>query len=59
MATLEQLYPDPKTPLQHRDDFTLLVAVVLSAQATDACVNRVTPTLFERASTPQDMAALS
>ncbi|HEU4886559.1 MAG TPA: endonuclease III [Thermoanaerobaculia bacterium] len=56
---LDQLYPTPPIPLVHRDPFTLLVAVLLSAQTTDAQVNRVTPSLFARASTPQEMARLS
>jgi len=56
---LDRLYPQPPIPLQHRDPFTLLVAVLLSAQTTDAQVNRVTPALFARASTPQAMARLS
>ena len=55
---LDQLYPQPPIPLEHRDPFTLLVAVLLSAQTTDAQVNRVTPALFKRASTPQAMAKL-
>jgi endonuclease III len=56
---LDRLYPTPPIPLEHRDPFTLLVAVLLSAQTTDAQVNRVTPALFKRASTPQAMAKLS
>lgn len=56
---LDSLYPTPPIPLGHRDPFTLLVAVVLSAQTTDAQVNRVTPALFKRASTPAQLAALS
>lgn len=56
---LDELYPEPPIPLEHRDPFTLLVAVLLSAQTTDAQVNRVTPALFARASTPQAMARLS
>ncbi|MDP9192647.1 MAG: endonuclease III [Acidobacteriota bacterium] len=56
---LDELYPQPPIPLAHRDPFTLLVAVLLSAQTTDAQVNKVTPSLFGRASTPQTMAALS
>jgi endonuclease III len=59
LATLEQLYPTPAIPLQHRDTFTLLVAVVLSAQTTDKKVNQVTPQLFARAPTPEAMAQLS
>lgn len=55
---LDRIYPRPDIPLQHRDPFTLLVAVVLSAQTTDAMVNRVTPALFRKASTPAQMAAL-
>lgn len=57
--TLDDLYPAPPIPLQHVDAFTLLVAVVLSAQTTDARVNLVTPALFGRASTPRAMAKLS
>lgn len=57
--TLDRLYPSPDIPLDHRDPFTLLVAVVLSAQTTDARVNLVTPALFQRAPTPAAMAALS
>lgn len=56
---LDRLYPQPPIPLQHADPFTLLVAVVLSAQTTDAQVNKVTPGLFARASTPAQMAELS
>jgi endonuclease-3 len=56
---LDELYPDPPIPLKHADPFTLLVAVVLSAQTTDARVNMVTPQLFERAGTPQKMAKLA
>jgi len=55
---LDELYPDPPIPLRHRDPYTLLVAVLLSAQTTDARVNRVTPALFARASSPAAMAAL-
>ena len=50
--------PEPKTELQHINPFTLLVAVVLSAQATDAGVNKATPALFALADTPEEMAAL-
>jgi endonuclease-3 len=57
-AILEELYPDPPVPLDHEDPFTLLVAVLLSAQTTDARVNMVTPDLFGKASTPEDMAQL-
>lgn len=55
---LDRLYPLPPIPLQHRDPFTLLIAVLLSAQTTDAQVNKVTPILFERAHTPEAMASL-
>jgi endonuclease-3 len=58
-AVLEELFPQPAIPLRHDSPFALLVAVVLSAQTTDAQVNRVTPALFARASTPQQMAALA
>ncbi|HVE71744.1 MAG TPA: endonuclease III [Thermoanaerobaculia bacterium] len=56
---LDRLYPAPPIPLEHRDPFTLLVAVLLSAQTTDVQVNKVTPALFARAATPQAMARLS
>ena len=58
-GVLEKLYPDPKPPLDHRDAFTLMVAVMLSAQTTDARVNQVTPALFKAAPTPGAMAALT
>ena len=58
-AVLDRLYPHPDIPLTHADPFTLLIAVVLSAQTTDARVNLVTPALFARAPTPQAMAALA
>lgn len=54
----EEVSPHPKTELHYRDPFTLLVAVVLSAQATDASVNRVTPELFRIADTPERLAKL-
>jgi endonuclease-3 len=53
---LEELYPETPIPLDHRDPFTLLVAVLLSAQCTDARVNTVTPALFALADTPEKMA---
>jgi endonuclease-3 len=59
LKTLQRLFPDPKIPLEHKNNFTLLVAVLLSAQCTDARVNEVTKELFARASTPEQMAALS
>jgi len=55
---LGELYPETPIPLDHRDAYTLLIAVVLSAQCTDKRVNEVTPGLFARASTPEAMAAL-
>ena len=58
-AILDELYPQPAVPLAHCDPFTLLVAVLLSAQTTDAQVNKVTPALFELAATPATMARLS
>ncbi|MBX3742140.1 MAG: endonuclease III [Akkermansiaceae bacterium] len=52
---LEELYPETPIPLDHKDPFTLLVAVLLSAQCTDVRVNQITPALFARADNPQDM----
>jgi endonuclease-3 len=57
-AILDRLHPQPAVPLLHADPFTLLVAVVLSAQCTDERVNRVTPALFAVAGTPEKLAAL-
>lgn len=57
-AQLDALYPRPPIPLDHADPFTLLVAVLLSAQTTDKRVNLVTPALFARARTPEAMAQL-
>ena len=56
---LDRYHPMPEIPLGHEDPFTLLVAVLLSAQCSDARVNHVTPGLFARASTPAAMAALT
>ena len=53
---LAELYPDPPIPLDHKDAYTLLVAVLLSAQCTDVRVNQVTPRLFALADNPHDMA---
>ncbi|HEX7153462.1 MAG TPA: endonuclease III [Thermoanaerobaculia bacterium] len=58
-AILDDLYPTPPIPLLHENPFTLLIAVLLSAQTTDAQVNKATPALFARASTPAAMVALS
>jgi len=56
---LAEIYPQPAIPLDHRDAFTLLIAVLLSAQCTDKRVNEVTPALFAAASTPAAMTKLS
>ena len=58
-AYLENRFPKPKVPLHHKDPYTLLVAVLLSAQCTDDLVNQVTPVLFGRADTPAAMVKLS
>ena len=58
MTILEELYPETPVPLDHSDPYTLLVAVMLSAQTTDKKVNEVTPGLFALADNPADMAAL-
>jgi endonuclease-3 len=57
--TLETLYPDPPIPLEHKDPYTLLIAVLLSAQSTDARVNLITPLLFKKADNPYDMVKMS
>lgn len=56
---LEELYPEVPIPLDHSDPYTLLIAVLLSAQCTDARVNTITPLLFQVASTPYEMAKLT
>tara|TARA_Y100000385_G_scaffold291975_1_gene375003 strand:+ start:4871 stop:5515 length:645 start_codon:yes stop_codon:yes gene_type:complete len=56
---LERLYPETPIPLDHTDSYTLLIAVLLSAQCTDDRVNKVTPTLFSKANNPVDMIKLS
>ena len=56
---LDKLFPDPAIPLQHKDPYTLLIAVLLSAQCTDVRVNQITPKLFARADTPAKMVAIS
>lgn len=56
LQRLQQLYPQPPIPLQHRDPYTLLIAVLLSAQCTDERVNQITPALFARADNPHTMA---
>lgn len=55
--TLESLYPETPIPLQHKDPYTLLVSVLLSAQCTDERVNKVTPALFALADNPYDMSS--
>jgi len=57
--TLEKLYPKPPIPLEHKDPYTLLISVLLSAQSTDARVNIITPLLFARADNPYDMVKLT
>lgn len=59
MEQLERLYPETPVPLDHVDPYTLLIAVLLSAQCTDARVNQITPLLFERADNPHDMVKLT
>ncbi len=57
--TLEEIYPETPIPLDHKDSYTLLIAVLLSAQCTDARVNTITPLLFAKADNPYDMIKLS
>ncbi len=59
IATLQQLYPKIPVPLEHKDPYTLLIAVLLSAQSTDVRVNQITPLLFAKADNPFDMVKLS
>jgi endonuclease III len=59
VSILERLYPDPEIPLNHKDAYTLLISVLLSAQCTDERVNKTTPFLFERADNPYDMVKMS
>ena len=59
LQRLQTLYPAPPIPLQHKDPYTLLIAVLLSAQSTDVRVNIITPLLFARADNPYDMIKLS
>ena len=56
--TLNHYFPDPEPPLFHKDPYTLLIAVVLSAQCTDKKVNQITPTLFALADTPEKMVII-
>lgn len=57
--TLELLFPEVPIPLDHKDSYTLLIAVLLSAQSTDVGVNKITPILFSKADNPIDMIKLS
>ena len=59
ISTLEELYPEIPVPLDHKDPYTLLIAVLLSAQSTDVRVNQITPLLFAKADNPSDMVKLS
>lgn len=59
IKTLEDLYPEIDIPLDHKDPYTLLIAVLLSAQSTDKGVNKITPILFAKADNPYDMIKLS
>lgn len=56
---LDKLYPNPPIPLDHQDAFSLLIAVLLSAQSTDKKVNQITPILFAKAATPEAMTQLA
>ena len=57
-SKLEELYPNPEIPLDHENNFTFLIAVMLSAQSTDKKVNEITPKLFSKANTPEKMDKL-
>lgn len=59
LAILEHYYPNPAIPLHHKDAYTLLIAVLLSAQCTDERVNKTTPALFKQADNPYDMVKMS
>lgn len=59
IETLERIYPEIPIPLDHKDPYTLLIAVLLSAQSTDVRVNQITPLLFAKADNPYDMVRLS
>jgi endonuclease-3 len=59
ITTLNKLYPEIPVPLDHKDPYTLLIAVLLSAQCTDVRVNKITPLLFAKADNPYDMIKLS
>ncbi|GAA4296707.1 endonuclease III [Aestuariibaculum suncheonense] len=59
ITTLKELYPTIPVPLDHKDPYTLLIAVLMSAQSTDVRVNQITPLLFEKADNPYDMVKLT
>ena len=59
ISTLKKIYPKIPIPLDHSDPYTLLIAVLMSAQSTDIRVNKITPLLFKKAKTPYDMVKLS
>jgi len=59
IRTLQEIYPEIPVPLAHKDPYSLLIAVLMSAQSTDVRVNQITPFLFEKADNPYDMVKLS
>jgi endonuclease-3 len=59
ISTLQELYPEIPVPLDHKDPYTLLIAVLMSAQSTDVRVNKITPLLFAKADNPYDMVKLT
>jgi endonuclease-3 len=59
IETLQRLYPEIPIPLDHKDPYTLLIAVLLSAQCTDVRVNKITPLLFAKADNPFDMIKMT
>jgi len=59
ISILEKKFPDPEIPLNHKDAYTLLISVLLSAQCTDVRVNQITPLLFNQADNPYDMVKMS
>lgn len=59
LKKLNELYPNPAVPLNHKDSYTLLIAVLLSAQCTDIRVNQITPLLFAKADNPKEMVKLT
>src|ERR1051325_1810557 len=59
LKLLDKYIPDPEVPLHHKDAYTLLISVLLSAQCTDERVNKVTPILFKQADNPQDMIKMT